>query len=637
MIQHFPVIAVMGLFLGAFLVEIFGTKHEAVRNAISFITLAGVLVLLCALIKPIIFENRILSYWMGNWEPVAGYAIGIGYEVDALGLIFALIAAVAFLLADVYSFGYMKGHHHLGHFYTLYLMLCGSIIGFCVTGDLFNMYIMVEIMTFSAVALTGFDTNKEGALEAALKYLVICCLGSSFILTGIALIYIQCHTLNLAQLAALLPGGLTPTTIMAFGLMVAGFGVKCFMVPCHTPLADAHAVAPSPISMVLSGVVTKAGIYGMIRCIYILFRVMDTDQMQILITLFGTITMFIGASMALKQRDFKRLLAFSSISQIGYILTAVGLGTTIGLTAGIFHAVNHMLFKGLLFLAAGAVLHQTGGVTDIDKLGGLAKKMPYTTAYFLIGAAAISGIPPFNGFASKWMIYQAAYTKGLDTGNFYYIIVAIIALIVSVMTLAYFVKIVQAVFFGQLSEKYENVKEAPSVMLVPMFIMSALCLVLGIGYKFFASYFVLPAVNSVVDITSYVDAMMGWGYAEANGVFNMAADNVMISSWSPIIYLILFVVVLAAACIVIFGSVKDRGRAVDPNSENTLKTSTFFSGEAPVYSQVSGSDMFWGFKKNFSGYYKIMDKIHTGKMTDYCGMVAIASAFIILFVFIFMR
>ena len=637
MIQHFPVLAVMSLFLGAFLVEIFGTKREAVRNAITFVTFTLVLILLYALIKPVILEGRVISYWMGNWEPVAGYAIGIGYEVDALGLVFAIIAITAFWLSNLYSFGYMKGEHHLGHFYTLFMMLCGSIIGFCMTGDLFNMYIMVEIMTFSAVALTGFNTDKDGALEAALKYLVICSVGSGFILTGIALIYLQCHTLNIAQLATMLAGRLTPTTLMSFGLIVAGFGVKSFMVPFHTPLADAHAVAPSPISMVLSGVVTKAGVYGMIRCIYMVFRAMDLTQMQILITTFGTVTMFLGVSMALKQHDFKRLLAFHSISQVGYILLAVGLGTTLGLTGGIFHAANHMLFKGLLFLAAGAVLHQTGGITDLDRLGGLSKKMPHTTICFLVGAAAISGIPPFNGFASKWLIYQAAYTKAIESGNFYYLIVTIAALTVSVMTLASFVKITQAVFFGQLSEANKDVTEAPKVMLVPMYIISALCLITGVGYKFFASYFVLPAVNSAVNVTNYIDVMMGDGYAAAAGVSNMAADNVMISSWSPVVYLILFVTVLAAACIVILASSGDRGRVVEVTDKDALKHSNFFSGEEPVYSHVSGSDMLWGYKHNFKAYYNIMDKIHTGRMTDYCSMVVIAAAVIIVFMFMFMR
>lgn len=637
MIQHFPVIAVMALFLGAFLIEIFGSKSESIRNCISFVTFSIVLILIYALIKPVIIDGQIISYWMGNWEPVAGYAIGIGYELDALGLVFAVLSITAFWLANLYSFEYLKGEHHLGHFYTLFMMLCGSIIGFCATGDLFNMFIMVEIMTFSAVALTGFNIDKEGALEAALKYLVLCNLGSGFILTGIALIYLQCHTLNIAQLASMLAGGLTPTTLMAFGLILAGFGVKSFMVPFHTPLADAHAVAPSPISMVLSGVVTKAGIYGMIRCVYILFRAMDASQLQYLITFFGTVTMFVGATMAIKQRDFKRLLAYSSISQIGYIVTAMGLGTTLGLTGGIFHAMNHMLFKGLLFLAAGCVLHQTGGLTDLDKLGGLSKKMPHTTVCFLTGAAAISGLPPFNGFASKWLIYQAAFTKGLETGNLYYVFVTIVALVVSVMTLAYFVKICQAVFFGQLRPELQDVKEAPAVMLVPMYIMSALCLILGVGYRIFCSYIILPAVNATVNVVKYIDTMMGAGYAAAHGITNMAVDNVMISSWSPVIYLILFVMILIAMAIVILGTQSDRGRFVEVDPEQAMKHANFFSGEEAVYSHVTGSDMLWGFRHDFRGYYKVMDIIHSGKVTDYSNMVVVAAAIILIFMFVFMR
>ena len=637
MIQHFPVLAVMGMFLGAFLVEIFGSKNEAVRNAITFVTFTIVAGLIFALIKPIIIDGDVISYWMGNWEPVAGYAIGIGYEVDALGLIFALICIVAFWISNLYSYGYMRDKHHLAHYYTLFMMLCGSILGFCMTGDLFNMYIMVEIMTFSAVALTGFITEKDGALEAALKYLIICSVGSSLILTGIALIYLQCHTLNIAQLSAILTDWLTPTTLLAFAFIVAGFGVKSFMVPFHTPLADAHAVAPSPISMVLSGVVTKAGVYGMIRSVYILFCAMDLAQMQVLLTLFGAVTMFVGVTMALAQHDFKRLLAFHSISQVGYIITAAGLGTALGLTGGIFHAMNHMLFKGLLFLSAGAVLHQTCGCTDLDKLGGLSKRMPHTTICFLFGAAAISGLPPFNGFASKWFIYQAAYTKAIETGNFYYLLITAAALIVSVMTLASFVKIAQAVFFGQLSEENKNVQEAPKVMLIPMYMLAGLCLLTGIFYRPLAADIVIPAVRSTLDVEKYIDVMMGSGYAAASGISNIDAGSVLISSWSPVVYLMLFVMMLIAACIVILGSKNDRGCLTEATPENTLKHSNFFSGEEAVYSHVGGSDMLWGFKYDFKPYYRVMEELHSGRVTDYCSMVVTATAVIVVFMFMFMR
>ena len=199
-------------------------------------------------------------------------------------------------------------------------------------------------------------------------------------------------------------------TVFAFALLVAGYGVKSYVVPFHPVAADAYMTAPASISMVFSGMVNKAGVYGLIRLVYTVFQSMDQSAVQYLLVIIGTVTMFVGVTMALAQHDFKRLLAYHSISQIGYVVTAIGLSTALGITGGLYHAMNHTLFKGLLFLCAGAVYYSVG-TTDLDKLGGLAKRMPQTTAVFLIGAFSISGLPPFNGFLSKWMIYQAATRK----------------------------------------------------------------------------------------------------------------------------------------------------------------------------------------------------------------------------------
>ena len=312
--SHFPVIAVMGLFLFAFLIEIFGAKNKIVRNTLALVASGGAFALIVSLIKPVLIDGDIISYWMGNWSPVAGYAIGIGYEIDALSLFFALLVVTTILLSAIYSVKYMERDHHLGHYYTLFLMLSGSVLGLVLTGDIFNMFVMIEIMTFASVALASFRNNKFGSLEAGFKYLIIGSVGSSLTLAGIALLYAQCKTLNMAQISAVLSvNSLNPTILFAFALMFAGFGVKSYIVPFHTPAADAYMTAPSSISMVFSGMVNKAGVYGMIRLTYVIFRAMDIPAINILLVTFGTITMFIGVTMALAQHDFKRLLAFHSI------------------------------------------------------------------------------------------------------------------------------------------------------------------------------------------------------------------------------------------------------------------------------------------------------------------------------------
>lgn len=637
-VKHFPVIAVMGLFLCAFLVEIFGAKNKIIRNTITLIAAFGAFVLITALIKPVLIDGNILAYWMGNWEPVEGYAIGIGYEIDALNMFFALLVVTTILLAAIYSIKYMARDHHLGHYYTLFLMLSGSVLGLVLTGDIFNMFVMIEIMTFASVALTAFRNNKNGALEAGFKYLIVGSIGSSMTLAGIALLYAQCHTLNMAQISAALANGLTPTTVLAFALMFAGFGVKSYLVPFHAPAADAYMTAPTSISMVFSGMVNKAGVYGMIRLVYIIFRAMDLPALQLMLATFGTITMFVGVTMALAQHDFKRLLAFHSISQIGYVITAIGLATVLGLEAGLFHAMNHTLFKGLLFLTAGAVLYATG-TTDLDKLGGLAKKMPKTAICFLIGAFSISGLPPFNGFASKWMIYQATYQKAAETGNFAYAFVTIVALVVSVMTLASFIKVTQAVFFGQLPKHLEDTKEAPLSMRVPMWIMSALCILSGVFYGFVEKFLLAPAAKAVLSVTNYIDKMMGEGTAAAAGVVDYAANDVVLTLWNPVLWLVLFAIVLIAVCIVILTGDKTRGRVLaktETDSEDG-KYATFFGGEQSTHSHVAGSDLFWGFKHDFKGYFKFIQGMHSGVVNDYALYAVVGAALITVLMFVFVH
>ena len=637
MMQHFPVLSVMLLFLSAFLVEIFGSKNATIRNAITLIATTVSLILVAALVPSIMVRGEIISYWMGNWEPVAGYAIGIGFEIDALGLFFALLVALTTWLSAVYSFRYMEKDHHLGHYYTLFLMLAGSVLGIVMTGDIFNMFVMIEIMTFASVAMTAFRNESEGALEGAFKYLVIGSVGSSMNLAGIALLYAECHTLNMAQISSILCGrGLTQTSVMAFALIVAGFGVKSYIVPFHTPAADSYAVAPTAASMVFAGMVNKAGVYGLIRTVYIVFRAMDETTVQMLLVIFGAVTMFVGVTMALAQHEFKRLLAYHSISQIGYVITAIGLGSALGLTGGLFHALNHTLFKGLLFLCAGAVLYRTG-TTDLDSLGGLSKRMPRTTFCFLTGAAAISGLPPFNGFASKWMIYQAIYEKAVSSGKFIYVIVTVTALVVSVMTLASFVKVTQAVFFGQLREEHKKVQEVPLSMQIPMFIMSALCAFAGIFYNVINRFFLHPATESAMHVTKYIDKMMGEGYAAAAGAQDISFAPAVFSYWDPLIWLALFVMIFAAAVIVIVLGNSDRGEIRSGSSARDPKYATFFSGEEEEFSQVGGSDLFWGFRKNWKRYYDVLGGIHSGIVTDYTTMTLFGIAIFVLFMFIFMR
>ena len=631
--QHFPIYSIMVLFLGAFLIVMLG-RNKAVRNVLALLSVTASFCFLAALVKPVMINGEIIAYWMGGRVPAGGYAIGIALEVDALSLFFGLLVATAVLVSCIYSIQYMSHDHNVREYYTLFLMLSGGVMGLVLSGDIFNMFIMVEILTFAAVALTAFRNTAKGALEAAFKYLVVGSMGSTCILVGTIMLYAQVHTLNFAQLSALIPGNLNNATKLAFALLFIGFGTKAFIVPFHPLAADAHGAAPASISVLISGVLTKSGIYAIIRLTYFLFQSMGLGTVQFMLVFFGCMSMFICVTMALAQHDFKRLLAFHSISQIGYVLTAVGLCTALGISAGLYHAMNHTLFKGLLFLAAGAVLHQTG-TTDLDRLGGLSRKMPWTTVLFLIGAFSISGIPPFNGFASKWMIYQATYEKAVESGNIGFLLVTIIALITSVLTLASFVKVSQSVFFGQLPKEYENVKEVSFGMRFAMCIFALLCVLTGLFPNVVTKYLTEPAANAVFNVTNYINSMMGSGYAESVMGANLPAAQtctfVEVGCWNPVSWLLVLAIALLAVTLVAVCGKYDQ---VSENKSAALtdsKYDLFFGGEESVYSQVGGGDLFWGFKHNWRHYFSFMHDLHSGIVNDYALWAVVALALVTVF------
>ena len=632
---HFPIYSIMVLFLGAFLIVLFG-KNRMARNILAFLATGISLCCMAALIKPVMVNDEIISYWMGNRVPAGGYAIGIALEVDALSLFFGLLIATAVFVSCVYSLQYMDHDDNVQEYFTLFLMLAGGVMGLVLSGDIFNMFIMVEILTFAAVALTAFRNQAHGALEAAFKYLVVGCIGSTCILVGVIMLYATAHTLNLAQLSAIIPGNMNTSTKIAFALLYIGFSTKAFLVPFHPLAADAHGAAPASISVLISGVLTKSGIYGIIRLTYFVFQTMGMSAFQFLLVFIGCVSMFVCVTMALAQHDFKRLLAFHSISQIGYVLTAIGLCTALGFSAGIYHAMNHTLFKGLLFLAAGAVLHETG-TTNLDDLGGLSKKMPFTTVMFLIGAFSISGIPPFNGFASKWMIYQACYQKAAETGNIGYVVVTVVCLVTSVLTLASFVKVGQSVFFGQLPKKYENVKEVSLSMKVAMSIFAILCVVTGIFPDLVGKYLTQPAATAAFSAESYIDAMMGEGYAAATlGGYMPAAQSISFTQlgvWNPVSWLLILCIALLGLTLVAMSGKYDRVSLAADESRDS-KHMLFFGGEESRFSQVGGSDLFWGLKYNWRHYFSFMHDLHSGIVNDYALWAIIALALAMLFMLI---
>jgi len=385
----FPMVVALPLG-AAFLIPLAGLIWEKLAAILAVVTTA-VLVLLT--VKMIGTEPVVYS--VGGWHPPFGICL-VG---DPLSHIFLLTITVVSFLITVYSISYMKRYTAGAKYYCLLMLMISGMNGVVVSGDLFNIYVFLEIAAISSYALVAFGIEHE-ELEASFKYLVLGGLGSSFILFGIALMYSITGTLNLADIALCLTK-LNSELIVKFisALFLMGFGLKAALVPFHAWLPDAHPSAPAPVSAMLSGLLIKAlGVYCIIR---ILFNIIGFDHSYSFILIFlGLLSMVIGALLAAGQFDFKRLLAYSSISQIGYIVFAFGLGTPLGIIGGLLHLINHSFFKSLLFLCSGAVEYATG-TRDLRQLGGLWRKMPFTAATCSIASLSISAIPPFGGFFSQ--------------------------------------------------------------------------------------------------------------------------------------------------------------------------------------------------------------------------------------------
>jgi multicomponent Na+:H+ antiporter subunit D len=377
------------------------------------------------------------------------------------------------------------------------------MLGVALTGDIFNFYVFLEIMCISTYALVAFEREWE-SIEASMKYLFIGSLGTSLLLLGIALMYGVFGSLNIADLTGKLAivertGPMPMILTLALSLFVGGFCIKAAVVPLHAWLADAHPAAPTPISALLSGVFVTIGAYGILRVVYVMFGTLAIGP---LLAGLGLISMVVGALMALAQRDLKRLIAYSTVSQMGYIFFGIGLGTTMGIQGGLFHLLNNAIMKALLFMCAGAVVHRVAG-RNLDEMGGLGRNMPITATTFAIGALATAGVPPLNGFASKWVIYMA----GVEAGGLWLIAVAI-AVLTSAVTLAYLLKAFASVFLGQIPKPLQNVKEVPPLMLFPMCLLAALCILLGILPQLGVAI-VKPAQGAVMQIDNYMKSVLG--------------------------------------------------------------------------------------------------------------------------------
>ncbi len=440
-----------------------------------------------------------------------GIPVRIIFTIDPMSALMQIIAAITGLAIILYSISSEQRHSGLSSFYTLYLLMITGIMGMVSTGDLFNFFVFLEIVSIASAGLIAYRVDKGLAVEAALKYFVLSTIGALAILFAIGIYYGEYNALNIAMIASRMQ--FTLLDQVALVLIMAALAMKCGSVPMHFWTPDAYSMAPSSITAMLV-VASQASLYGIFRVLFTLYNVtLNTATVGWIVIVLGVLSMVIGVTMAIPQKNVKRLMAYHAISQTGYMLLGVGVGLAvlgnqplmdsfgyIAMEGGIFHIINHAMYKGLLFLTAGAVFFRIG-TYNLNKMGGLGHNMKWTMVFFIIGALAIAGIPPLNGFASKWMIYESVYVFNP--------ILAIIAMVVSILTLASFVKVFHSIFMGPKLPEYDGVKEAPLPMLIGMGILAVVVILFGIFPETVVSTLIAPAAHALTNQGAYIAAVLG--------------------------------------------------------------------------------------------------------------------------------
>lgn len=456
-------------------------------------------------------QPEAMVYWVGTWRS----PIGISLVVDGMTRFMLLLTNFVALMALVFGLDYMKRFTSTGLYYALFMLMLAGMNGVILTGDLFNLYVFLEVASISSYGLVAFGTDHE-ELEASFKYVILGSLGSLFILFGIGFLYNQTGHLNMAVVgSSLLPRGTNGVVSLAVAFMLMGFSLKAALAPFHAWLPDAHPSAPAPVSAMLSGVLIKVlGVYAASRLLFNI--VVPRAEVISAVLVLASLSMIVGAFLMLGQRDLKRLLAYCSIGQVGYVVGAIGVGAyalfvrrdaslaAFALFGGLFHLFNHAIFKSLLFLVSGAVEYATG-TRDLGLLGGLRKVMPVTAGCCRVGSLAISGIPPFAGFFSKVIILAAMFQARLWA-------LGVIAAAEALLTLLAFLRVQRQALEGDLPEKLAATREVPARMRIAMVTLAVVSLIGGPLVVWLREWLFGPATEALVaEVSAYVTRFLPGG------------------------------------------------------------------------------------------------------------------------------
>ena len=476
MTQHAPVLIVLLPLTASLLCMLFSRIRKNLGSWIVMASILGAFVNACIVLEKVISSGgKTWHYYMGGWLP----PVGIEFALDPLNSILAVVITFISLMVSLYSRPFVKDEDwlHVGGYYTLFGLLTVGLSGMIITGDVFNLYVYLEIMSLSGYGLIALGGRKS--MLAAFRYLLIGTIGASLYLLGVGYLYSMTGTLNMADLAQrVVPHLNSPLFAIAVACFIIGFGIKMALFPLHGWQPDAYTFAHPGAAAFIAGCMSKAPAYALIRFVYYIFKV-DNPVMHSALNVLGILGVagiLIGSIMAMAQYDFRRMLAYSSVAQIGYIAIGLAMGNMYGFIGAVLHVINHAFMKSSLFLVIGGIEYRFGEV-NLYRLGGMNKKMTISTITVLLASLSMIGLPPTCGFFSKWYLMLGAYTGA----QYFYIAVLVIS---SLLNAIYFFRIIEQMFVqreASLTEVHPHQGKLglPLSMVIPILVGGIMILVLG--------------------------------------------------------------------------------------------------------------------------------------------------------------
>lgn len=495
-----PVVIPIG---GAAVAPLVARIHRRLPLVVSTIALVSSTAVL-AIIASRVYHGHglVLSHFFGHWGPVNGRALGIAFAADPFGLSFALLSAAlgTLLVASALSELGGLGPRELGGFACLFQLLIAALIGCALTADTINLFVWFEVAALSSYGLAGFFLERPIALEATFKMLVLTTVAGFAVFIGATVLYSNHGALNFGQLHNMLSHHIGTPDLLALGLLITGFGTKAGIVPFHTWLPDAHSPAPGAVSALFSALMVDLGVIAIARIAFQVFGTGTGAPVLGLLSGLGIASALLGAVLALAQDDLKRLLAWDTVSQIGILIVGFATATAAGVAGATYHLVNHALFKALLFLCAGAIVHATGE-TSLSRMGGFARRRPLLTAAFTVGVLAIAGIPPMNGYASLGLLHEGVHESGgvgLEAAT----------VLAQVITVAALGRAAYLGFYRRRKADYEHLERLPGGMRVVLIVLGAACVAFGALPGLVIDRIATPAASALLHPTEYTAGVL---------------------------------------------------------------------------------------------------------------------------------